>query len=46
MKFVCFIDYDLALAMGLHPRLGKESPVAMLLGTITADLLMKFFCFI
>jgi hypothetical protein len=36
---VCQPDYDLALAMGLHPRLGKESPVAMLLGTMTADLL-------
>ena len=36
---MCQPDYDLALAMGLHPRLGKESPVAMLLGTMTADLL-------
>ena len=32
---VCQPDYILALAMGLHPRLGEESPVAML----TAELL-------
>lgn len=32
---VCKPYYSMALAMGLHPRLGKESPVAML----TEDLL-------
>jgi len=31
----CKPDYGMALAMGLHPRLGEESPVAVL----TADLL-------
>ena len=32
---VCKPDYGMALAMGLHPRLGEESPVAAL----TEDLL-------
>ena len=32
-------EYILTLVMGLHPRLGEESPVAMLLRTMTADLL-------
>jgi hypothetical protein len=27
---VCRPDYSMALAMGLHPRLGEESPVAVL----------------
>ena len=32
---VCKPDYSMALVMGLHPRLGRDSPVAML----TEDLL-------
>jgi hypothetical protein len=31
---VCKPDYNLALTMGLHPRLGKDSPVAVLTGEL------------
>jgi hypothetical protein len=31
---VCKPDYNLALTMGLHPRLGKGSPVAVLTGEL------------
>ena len=31
---VCKPDYSMALAMGLHPRLGEDSPVAILTGEL------------
>ena len=31
---VCKPDYNMALVMGLHPRLGEDSPVAILTGEL------------